>query len=1200
MFRWTRILTPHLTNVVKPIISREVLKTNQRLENYLYHLPRSVQNKQHPLYFSSQSLLRSAAKTPSTVRMSDNRFCIDYAKRQAGCKKCKQKIEKGEVRIAKITASPFSDDGEMKNYHHPACMFETFKKARATTKIIEDPSDLEGWSDIKQEDKEPILQLIRDTERSSPKKTTTPKKVAGKQSKKEQTLKSSPPAASEAVGEESGSSTSWHRAPVNPDYKDNSFREFRRLCASIADTPGYLDKSALVEKWLSKGSDKVKFQGDLHVWVRLLLPGVIKRVYNMQSKQMVKVFSRIFGTSEEEMIEDLEQGDVAETIGKFYESSRLMIPPKKSDLSVHHVDKFLDELSNLSKEEEQQYLLKKVVMKCTLNDLKMFIRIMKGDLRIQAGSKHILDGVHNDAYESFNTTRNIVAVIDKVLEMKGSSNPRASLNLGASLMQPVQPMLAQACKSIDMAFQKCPNGMYSEIKYDGERVQLHKRGKEFKYFSRSLKPVMAHKVKHFAEHIPQAFPGGSDLILDAEVLMVDNKTGKPLPFGTLGVHKGSGFKDATPCLFVFDCMYYNGENLMDKAVKERRKLLEKHMVEVGNNVKFSELVHVTKKSQLAGMIKSVLDQGLEGLVLKDVLGTYEPGKRHWLKVKKDYLNEGAMADTADLVVLGGWFGTGQKGGLMSSFLLGCYDHMGDKWCTVTKCAMGFDDATLERLQGELLPKFEKIKGDYDQVPGWFRMTRQMVPDFIAKDPKKCPVWEITGAEFSKAELHTATGISIRFPRMTKMRPDKNWKTATSLKELQHLYSESKNNIDINIAGGTDDEDDTDDNKNNNTPMKRKERETPKTSPVKKLKTEPSEVDPVKIKAEVSEFEYDDDDKYMMSGDDAIPPATKNLSSKPGEMRTLSGFTLKEVRGDLFSSSTTESLCHCVSRDFRLGKGIAKIFREKYGRIDELKRSEASVGGLAVLKEDGKYIYNLVTKEKYSDKPSYESLRRSLEAMRQHSLGHGVERISMPRIGCGLDGLSWAAVKTLIKNVFQLENMKITVYQLGQEEGGGTVKTEPGTSSKQGQNQTIKDMFKRDSKQGIKNEKVEDKPLLKSPKKSNDKPSIPKQLDKKQPKLTELGFGYSSTSPLPDVFPHAKVYLQPGVVNAAEEYERHLVAYGGTALPDYQLSEATHVVYPVGASRDSEVALEAKHVTEQWLVDSIKLKKIQDERFYRVK
>ena len=36
-----------------------------------------------------------------------------------------------------------------------------------------------------------------------------------------------------------------------------------------------------------------------------------------------------------------------------------------------------------------------------------------------------------------------------------------------------------------MAFQKCPNGMYSEIKYDGERVQLHKKADDFKDFSRT-------------------------------------------------------------------------------------------------------------------------------------------------------------------------------------------------------------------------------------------------------------------------------------------------------------------------------------------------------------------------------------------------------------------------------------------------------------------------------------------------------------------------------------------------------------------------------------------------------------------------------------------------------------------------------------------------------------------------------------------
>lgn len=50
--------------------------------------------------------------------------------------------------------------------------------------------------------------------------------------------------------------------------------------------------------------------------------------------------------------------------------------------------------------------------------------------------------------------------------------------------------------------------------------------------------------------------------------------------------------------------------------------------------------------------------------------------------------------------------------------------------------------------------------------------------------QQAPVWEITGAEFSKSEMHTADGISIRFPRMTRIRDDKDWKTATNLHQLR--------------------------------------------------------------------------------------------------------------------------------------------------------------------------------------------------------------------------------------------------------------------------------------------------------------------------------------------------------------------------------------------------------------------------------
>ena len=80
-----------------------------------------------------------------------------------------------------------------------------------------------------------------------------------------------------------------------------------------------------------------------------------------------------------------------------------------------------------------------------------------------------------------------------------------------------------------------------------------------------------------------------------------------------------------------------------------------------------------------------------------------------------------------------------------------------------------------------------------RVPAWLNIKQPLVPDLIAWDPELCPVWEITGAEFSIEELHTAGGISIRLPRVTRERTDKTWTTATSLQELRNLYEESKNN-----------------------------------------------------------------------------------------------------------------------------------------------------------------------------------------------------------------------------------------------------------------------------------------------------------------------------------------------------------------------------------------------------------------------
>lgn len=761
--------------------------------------------------------------------MAEQRFLVEYAKRgTAGCKKCKDKIAKGIVRIGKIVPNPFSESaGEMKEWYHVKCIFEKLERARATTKKIEDITDLEGWEELQDEDKELINKHV--TELMAKVNASPKKKVQAKMSPSGQLM--SPPAnpssnaprkfsgftaakagTSSSPGPSSSSSSSSSKpsqgSPLSsqlcdPQHKDCLLREFRKLCATVAENASYNVKTQIIEKFLRKGSSGDKFHGDLYLTVKLLLPGVVKSVYNLNDKQIVKLFSRIFRSNQDDMVRDLEQGDVSETVRMFFEDSQSFPPAAKSLLTIQEVDASLTRLAQLTKEDEQQAELEDIARKCTSNDLKCIVRLIKHDLKMNAGAKHVLDAVDPNAYDAFKASRNLGDVIERVLrnqqEASGGSGPRKLLTVEASLMTPVQPMLAEACKSIEYAMKKCPNGMYSEIKYDGERVQVHKNGDNFSYFSRSLKPVLPHKVAHFRDFIPQAFPGGHSMILDAEVLLIDTKTSKPLPFGTLGVHKKAAFQDANVCLFVFDCIYFNGVSLMERPLCERRKFLHDNMVEVSNRILFSEMKHVTRAADLADMITRVIREGLEGLVLKDVKSTYEPGKRHWLKVKKDYLNEGAMADTADLVVLGAFYGKGSNGGIMSSFLMGCFDPDSRKWCTVTKCSGGYDDAMLARLQKEL--DVVKISKEPSKIPGWLKIIKNYYPDFIIRDPEKAPVWEITGAEFSKSEMHTADGISIRFPRMTRVRDDKDWKSATNLPQLRELFRISKENCDFQVTAG---------------------------------------------------------------------------------------------------------------------------------------------------------------------------------------------------------------------------------------------------------------------------------------------------------------------------------------------------------------------------------------------------------------
>ncbi|VVC27205.1 Nucleic acid-binding, OB-fold,BRCT domain,DNA ligase 3, BRCT domain,DNA ligase, ATP-dependent,DNA [Cinara cedri] len=722
----------------------------------------------------------------------EKKFVAESSKNnRAKCKKCKEVLNQGMLRIAKVVPNPFGD-GKMMAWHHPQCLVNVFAKQRASTAKITCVNDIGGWDDLSMEHQKEIFTTFPEIPNE---KLKTHNNDVIKKTDKLNKRKSK-------LEEKSSQKKQIERLPQMQEYK---FKTFWKLCMNISLENGHLKKMEIIKEFFDKISSKESSNETraqcLFLWCKMLLPNSEKRIYNLQSKQLIKLFSQLFKQNIDLMLEDLEKGDIAETIKIFFEKSNNVDskPSKKSTLTLSQVDRYLDKLSHETTEAAQLNLFKSISMQCTENDLKMIIRLIRHDLRINCGPKYILGAIHPDAYEAYQTSHNLKSVIEKACSCDSSkiiSNTNSKINIKLSLLTPILPMLAEPCKNLDGVFKKCLTGIYSEIKYDGERVQLHKCEKEFKFFSRSLKPVLGHKVDLFKEFIPKAFQHGKEIILDCEVLMYDHKSNKPLPFGTLGVHKKSKFKDANPCLFIFDCMYYNGVSLLDRSIVERRKILMQNMTEIKGHIMFSEVKELHNTKELKLMVETVLRQGLEGLVLKDLRGTYEPGKRHWQKIKKDYLFDGTIADSADLVVLGAWFGTGNKGGMMSIFLMGCYDKAKKVWCTVTKVHGGHDDKTLEKLQNEL--KMIKISKDPDRVPQWLKCNKSMIPDFVAQDPKKMPVWEITGAEYSQAEIHTANGISIRFPRVTKIRNDKTWETATTLTELQNLFELSKETSNLNI------------------------------------------------------------------------------------------------------------------------------------------------------------------------------------------------------------------------------------------------------------------------------------------------------------------------------------------------------------------------------------------------------------------
>lgn len=134
---------------------------------------------------------------------------------------------------------------------------------------------------------------------------------------------------------------------------------------------------------------------------------------------------------------------------------------------------------------------------------------------------------------------------------------------------------------------------------------------------------------------------------------------------------------------------------------------------------------------------------------------------------------------------------------------------------------------------------------------------------------------------------------------------------------------------------------------------------------------------------------------------------------------------KEIKKNIFDIPDKYFLCHCISVDCKMGAGIAVDFKKKFSQVSSLKPGVHKVG-TAVL--TGR-VFNLFTKKVYGGKPTEMTMLLAVQSMKDQCVAHGIKSLAMPKIGCGLDQMSWGLVRQIVTDVFEDTDIDIIVCSL---------------------------------------------------------------------------------------------------------------------------------------------------------------------------
>jgi DNA ligase-1 len=480
-------------------------------------------------------------------------------------------------------------------------------------------------------------------------------------------------------------------------------------------------------------------------------------------------------------------GDLGDTVEELF-GKKKQTALSTSEMDVGYVYDAMVKIAKASGTGSQEQKIKCLVE--VLNnsgplEARYIIRFVIGSLRLGVGDPTILDALSvaktgdRSLREPLERAYNVCADMGYVA-MMFYEKPESISGFRVQPFKPLMPALAErenTPKAITERLGKCA----VEMKYDGFRLQCHKKGDKVELYSRKLEKMTSMFPDLVAE---MKKIKAKEIIFEGEALAFDNQKDRYFPFQqTMHRRRKHGIDAASKeyplDLFVFDMLYLEGKDMTGEPYEKRRGEIEKLFK--GPVLLPSGMKMVKNASELSRQFKDALAKGLEGIIAKDLKAPYAAGKRKfaWIKLKRSY---GKSVDTIDAVIVGYYLGQGARAEFeFGGVLVAVYNPERGKLETVARVGSGFSEDEMKSFKESL----EKIKTK--QAPDL--LDYNVEPDFWV-EPRY--VVEIAFDDITKSPMHTCglkedKGYALRFPRLVRLRDDKTMKEITTTDEVVDMY-----------------------------------------------------------------------------------------------------------------------------------------------------------------------------------------------------------------------------------------------------------------------------------------------------------------------------------------------------------------------------------------------------------------------------